>query len=154
MTDYFKRKDKEQTIDVHLSLCKSQYEETGNPLYVWLAIFHSRKNNRPMKAWIRKYLGEVSENLLKIENPKGDTDVLIKKALGIKTGNQFFEFHNSWKKAEVYDQIVEELKKNQKKKKDHSIYEKVGTRFGISADLAKKYYSEGKKWKERITEEK
>jgi hypothetical protein len=151
--DELEKRDIERTIDARLGFCKSRYEETGNPLFVWLAILHAEEDTRPLETWIKKYLVIVAEDLLKIENPGKQTSALIRDALGFKSGNLFFQFHSSWKKAVIHDHIHALKATNPKKIKDHSIYEDAWERFKITPDLEKKYYEEEKKWKDRITED-
>lgn len=150
--DEFQRKDKEIIIDTHLSFCKSRYQETGNPLYVWLAITFAKNDTRLMKPWINKYLAETAENLIRIENPKKQVPNLIKNALGFKSGRSFFQFHSSWGKADVHDDL-NGLRKNLIKKKDHSIYKEVAELYGITDDTVKKWDLQEKKWKEQIINE-
>jgi hypothetical protein len=158
-----KKRDQYVLLDSRLSYCKARYEETKNPLYIWEAIYHSRKDDRPIKAWIRKYLVEVSENILKIERPKRKTDVSIKEALKIKSGRQFSEYENIRKIVEVHDYIhaiyhkpyikIEPHDFDKNKKKEYGAFEKAAKFFGISLELAKKYYYEEEQWKEKIIKE-
>jgi hypothetical protein len=145
------KKEKEKVADFYINSCKSLYDETRNPLYVWRAILFCKDHEREYPDWVKEYLNDVAEGILSIETPGKDAPSLIKRAVGIYSGRDFSEFHDSWKKYEAFDRVVEERRNRSRGEKD-SIYHDVGQEFGVSEDTIKRWYQEVKEWRDRIFE--
>ncbi len=147
------KKEKKKVSDFYINSCKSLYEETENPLYVWRAIQCCKDYEREYPDWVKEYLSNVADEILNIENPGKDAPALLKSALGIYSARDFSEFHNSWKKYEAFDRVVEERRKRSRGNKDYSLYYDVGKEFGVSAETIKRWYQEIKKWRDEMLEE-
>ena len=61
---------------------RAEYEETGNPLFLWMAIRASHARGEPTPTWAATYLSEVADGLLKPR--RGATSAkALRDALGI-----------------------------------------------------------------------
>jgi len=145
------KKEKEESTDFLIELCKTLYEEEENPLHLWRAIQILKDDGRPYPDWVKNYLNQAAEELLKIDVPKKDAPSLIKNALEIYSGRDFTNYHHLWKKYHAYDRVLEEREKRRHSEKG-SIYDDVGKEFNVSGETIKKWCSDIKKWKDEIIE--
>lgn len=162
-----KKKDNEPLVIYKSD--EEAYKATGNPLHVWDAILHFKNHNYDayfmmhdpsdpeyimeppvFPQWIMEYLAKAAQDLLAIDTPGRQIDVLIKKALGIKGADNFNVMHKDdlfpahYKKLglrnsgvgnevggvsyNVWNEIMNERKRR-----------KWGNRSEIIVDVAKKF---------------
>jgi hypothetical protein len=78
-------------IDLALYHRKSEFERTGNPLFVWDMILECRMDGKPFPDWVLDYLEDVAEELVNLRPPKGKLAHQVRDALGFK-GKPFEEY--------------------------------------------------------------
>jgi hypothetical protein len=147
------KKETEKIADFYTEYCRSLYDETENPLYVWRAIIFLCDDDRKYPAWIKDYLKNAADNLLRIRDPQKEAPALIKTAIGLYSARDFSEFHDSWKKYEAFDRVMEERKRRKQGEKDVILYGDVGDEFGVSGETIKRWYLEVKKWRDKLLED-
>jgi DNA-binding transcriptional MerR regulator len=105
----------EMTPWAGLRVIEAENRLKPNPLLVWEAYRHCRKNNISVPEWVHRYLDDAAQKLLAIHSTEG-LDWDIAKALGLKTdggkGTYFSRYKETKLKLDAVSKVMERIEKN------------------------------------------
>lgn len=98
-----------QFQELNLNEHRLDFEETGNPLYVWDSIRIALTAGEEVPAWCRDYLLRVSKSITGLQEPSEMTDkrkieMQVKDALQID-GNHVKEFRKFLKHYTIWEHV-------------------------------------------------
>ena len=85
---------------------RENFEQTENPLFVWIAIKHCTRRGKQLSKWIIEYLTGCADALIKSTlDPPREVDVAVARALGFRTTGRGGPFSN-FKKFQRREKIA------------------------------------------------
>ena len=84
---------------------REAFEQTENPLFVWIAIRHCVRRGKQLPKWIMEYLTGSADALIELTlDPPKEVDVAVARALGFRTsgrGNPFSHFKKYQRREKI-----------------------------------------------------
>ncbi|MBI9080452.1 MAG: hypothetical protein JEY79_12015 [Pseudodesulfovibrio sp.] len=143
------------------SMQRVRYEESGNPLYAWMAMLGEvGKSNLP--DWLKTYLGSCALGVFGLSvNVSDDPDLkrkkldsAVRRAFGFN-GRKHFAEHIVWMHDQDVDWAVDEERDKGKPVGETGYYptEEVGSMYSACGRHIARLYSRSKKWQELFQEQ-